>query len=57
MLGHYADGTIYWSSVDQEVDFTAAEVKTDAPEVPPECHNDRPIDADRCMAAVRAMCS
>jgi hypothetical protein len=26
------------------------------PEVPPECWNDRPISAEACMAAVRAMC-
>jgi hypothetical protein len=26
------------------------------PEVPPEVHNTTPIDSDRCMAAVRAMC-
>lgn len=25
-------------------------------EIPPECHNKRPINADTCMDAVRAMC-
>ena len=29
----------------------------DEPEVPPECWNPRPISAERCMQAVRAMCS
>jgi hypothetical protein len=26
------------------------------PQVPPECWNSRPVDADRCMSAIRDMC-
>lgn len=28
----------------------------EGPEVPPECWQTKPVDGDRCMAAVRAMC-
>jgi hypothetical protein len=32
------------------------ETVTPMPEIPPPVWDDRPIDSDRCMAAVRAMC-
>lgn len=36
--------------------WTIIEPVTAGPEVPPPVWDDRPIDADRAMAAVRAMC-
>lgn len=42
---------------DQLVYSDAMTVQESGPEIPPECHNTRPVDGERCMAAVRAMCA
>jgi hypothetical protein len=47
-----SDGTYYWSWGEVE----EVEPAKPIPEIPPECWNDRPIDAQRCLDAMRAMC-
>jgi hypothetical protein len=37
--------------------ITLIEPEEEKPEVCPEVHNTTPVDADRAMAAVRAMCA
>lgn len=49
---------VEWVSFDddQEGDFTlVVEPARPPPEIPPPIWDTRPIDSDRCMAAVRAM--
>jgi hypothetical protein len=43
---NYEDGELVYSD----------EMTQTGPEIPPECHNTRPVDGERCMSAVRAMC-
>lgn len=47
-----ADGTYYWSYVEVEEIQPAQPI----PEIPPPCWDERPIDAQRCLDAMRAMC-
>lgn len=62
---HFAylpNGTVYvsdkpwapgeWASLDSE----EPEPVTAGPQVPPEVWNTQPVDADRCMSAIRDMC-
>jgi hypothetical protein len=50
----YADDQLVvteWTEIPGVVDFTI-----DGPDIPAEVHNTRPVDAERCMQAVRALC-
>lgn len=50
---------IYQEEDGDWVEFEGLAVKEEpaaVPELPPEVHNTRPVDAERAMAAVRAMC-
>lgn len=38
------------------IEPVAVEAQVKQPEIPPEVHNPRKVDADRAMEAVRAMC-
>lgn len=47
-----ADGTFYWSYVEIE----EVEPAKPIPEIPPPVWDSRPIDAQRCMDAIHALC-
>ena len=48
-------GTYYWSWGEVE-EVEESEPAKPAPEIPPPCWDDRKIDAQRCIEAMRAMC-
>jgi hypothetical protein len=53
VVSFHEDGSIEQRYVSEEEMYEPVKA---GPQVPPECWNSRPVDADRCMSAIREMC-